>query len=316
MNKLRLIVSLYIFACVVTCHAQIRNGRGQKLVSRIEIDVMEYYQKKNYVKQRVNITYGYDVNNLLQDVTRTVVYNDEGKDIDSYKRNHTLKDVVTKRDRSLTRKTYFDNRLNREFVYRYLMNEQGFITERDEATMVDNGDSIKKRTHFHYIEGGNKLVQIERCQWVWDKGDRKWYTPHDYTYINFGYKNGDCYWAMMHSSNYVIGAKNNEGERIYYGGDIDYKDGMFSKQIDDTNINLNLFVAMLCWEICLDEHEFELSTEWLGMKSKHIVAASGQNSLDFKTSVKIDEKGNITELVVRYKNEENPTKKIKIYYVM
>jgi hypothetical protein len=277
---------------------------------------MEYYQKKNYVKQRVNITYGYDVNNLLQDVTRTVVYNDEEKDIESYKRNHTLKDVVTKRGRSLTRKTYFDNRLNREFVYRYVMNEQGFITERDEATMLDTGDSIKKRTQFHYLDGENKLAQIERCQWVWKKGDRKWYKPHDYTYINLGYKDGDCYWAMMHSSNFVIGAKNNEGERIYYGGDIDYKDGMFSKQIDDTNINLNLFVAMLCWEICLDEHEFELSTEWLGMKSKHIVAASGQNSLDFKTSVKIDEKGNITELVVRYQDRENPTKKIKIYYVM
>ena len=119
---------------------------------------------------------------------------------------------------------------------------------------------------------------------------------------------------MMHSSNYVIGA--NEGERIYYVGDIDYKDGMFGKEIDDTNINLNLFATMLRWEISLDEHEFELSTEWLGMKSKHIVAASGQNSLDFKTSVKIDEKGNITELVVRYQDRENPTKKIKIYYVM
>lgn len=315
MNRLGFIVLLF-FACVITCHAQVRNSRGQKLVSRIEIDVMEYYQKKNYVKQRVNITYGYDVNNLLQDVTRTVVYNDEGKDIDSYKRNHTLKDVVTKRGRSLTRKTYFDNRLNREFVYRYVMNEQGFITERDEATMLDTGDSIKKRTQFHYLDGENKLAQIERCQWVWKKGDRKWYKSHDYTYINLGYKDGDCYWAMMHSSNYVVGAKNNEGERKYYGGDIDYKDDMFSKQIDDTNINLNLFATMLRWEISLDEHEFELSTEWLGMKSKHIVAASGQNSLDFKTSVKIDEKGNITELVVRYQDRENPTKKIKIYYVM
>ena len=313
MGILRLILLLLLFTCTVVNHAQVRNNQGQKLVSRIEI---ENYHNKGYVKQRVNITYNYDVSKHLQDVTRTVVYNDEGKDIDSYKRNHTLKDVVTKRGRSLTRKTYFDNRLNREFVYRYVMNEQGFITERDEATMLDTGDSIKKRTQFHYLDGENKLAQIERCQWVWKKGDRKWYKPHDYTYINFGYKDGDCYWAMMHSSNYVIGAKNNEGERIYYGGDIDYKDGMFSKQIDDTNINLNLFVAMLCWEICLDEHEFELSTEWLGMKSKHIVAASGQNSLDFKTSVKIDEKGNITELVVRYQNEENPTKKIKIYYVM
>lgn len=277
---------------------------------------MEYYQKKNYVKQRVNITYGYDVNNLLQDVTRTVVYNDEGKDIDSYKRNHTLKDVVTKRGRSLTRKTYFDNRLNREFVYRYVMNEQGFITERDEATMLDTGDSIKKHTQFHYLDGENKLAQIERCQWVWKKGDRKWYKPHDYTYINFGYKDGDCYWAMMHSSNFVIGAKNNEGERIYYGGDIDYKDGMFSRQIDDTNINLNLFVTMLSWEISLDEHEFELSTEWVGMKSQHLVAASGQDSLDFRTSVSLDEKGNIAELVVRFQNREIPTKRIRVFYVM
>lgn len=316
MCKFRFIVSLLLFACVITCHAQVRNSRGQKLVSRIIIDVMEYYQKKNYVKQRVNITYGYDVNNLLQDVTRTVVYNDEGKDIDSYKRNHTLKDVVTKRGRSLTRKTYFDNRLNREFVYRYVMNEQGFITERDEATMLDTGDSIKKHTQFHYLDGENKLAQIERCQWVWKKGDRKWYKPHDYTYINFGYKDGDCYWAMMHSSNFVIGAKNNEGERIYYGGDIDYKDGMFSRQIDDTNINLNLFVTMLSWEISLDEHEFELSTEWVGMKSQHLVAASGQDSLDFRTSVSLDEKGNIAELVVRFQNREIPTKRIRVFYVM
>lgn len=313
MNRLGFIVLLLFFACVITSHAQVRNNQGQKLVSRIEI---ENYHNKGYVKQRVNITYDYDACNQLQVVTRTVVYNDEEKDIESYKRNHTLKDVLTKKGRSLTRKTFFDNRLNRETVYRYAMNEQGLITERDEATMLDTGDSIKNRTHFHYIEGENKLAQIERCQWVWDKGDRKWYTPHDYTYINFGYKDGDCYWAMMHSSNYVIGAKNNEGERIYYGGDINYRDDMFSKQDDDTNINLNLFATMLRWEISLDEQEFELSTEWLGMKSKHIVAASGQNSLYFKTSVKIDEKGNITELVVRYQNRENPTKKIKIYYVM
>lgn len=309
----KIIVCILFVQCVFTSNAQIRNSRGQKLVSRIEI---ENCHNKGFVKQRVNITYDYDVSNQLQDVTRTVIYNDEEKGIDSYKRNHTLKDVLTKRGCSLTRKTYYDNRLNKETVYRYAMNEQGFITERDEATMLDTGDSIKKRTQFHYVDGENKLAQIERCQWVWDKGDRKWYAPHDYAYINLGYKDGDCYWAMMHSSNFVIGAKNNEGERIYYGGDIDYKDGMFSRQIDDTNINLNLFATMLQWEISLDEHEFELSTEWFGMKSKHIVAASGQNSLDFKTSVKIDEKGNITELVVRYQNRENPTKKIKIYYVM
>ena len=312
MNRLGFIVSLFI-VCVITCHAQVRNSRGQKLVSRI---VIENYHNKGYVKQRVNITYSYDVNNQLQDVTRTVVYNDEEKGIESYKRNHTLKDILTKRGRSLTRKTYFDNRLNRENVYRYAMNEQGFITERDEATMLDTGDSIKKRTQFHYVDEENKLSQIERCQWVWDKGDRKWYAPHDYTYINFGYKDGDCYWAMMHSSNYVVGAKNNEGERRYYGGDIDYKDGMFSRQIDDTSINLNLFVTMLSWEICLDEQEFELSTEWVGMKSQHIVAASGQNGLDFKTSVSLDEKGNITEMVVRYQNRKIPTKRIRLFYVM
>ena len=101
MNKLRFIVSFFIFACVVTSHAQVRNSRGQKLVSRIEI---ENYHIKGYVKQRVNITYDYDVSKQLQVVTRTVVYNDEEKDIESYKRNHTLKDVLTKRGRSLTRK--------------------------------------------------------------------------------------------------------------------------------------------------------------------------------------------------------------------
>lgn len=311
MNKLRFIVSLFIFACVITSHAQVRNSRGQKMVSRIEI---ENYHYKGYVKQRLDITYDYDANNQLQGVTRTVIYNDEENDVDSYKRNHVLKDALTKKGRSLIRKTFFNNRLNKENVYHYVMNENGLVTEKYEATMIDTGDSIKWHTQFHYDE--NKLTQIERCQWYWDKGDNKWYAPHDYSYINFGYKDDDCYWAMMHSSNYVVRAKNNDGVRRYYGGDINYRDDMFSKQNDDTNINLNLFVTMLRWEISLDEQEFELSTEWVGMKSKHIVAASGQNSLDFKTSVKIDEKENITELVVRYQNRENPTKKIKIYYVM
>jgi hypothetical protein len=73
---------------------------------------------------------------------------------------------------------------------------------------------------------------------------------------------------------------------------------------------------MLQWEISLDEHEFELSTEWVGMKSQHLVAASGQDSLDFRTSVSLDEKGNIAELVVRFQNREIPTKRIRVFYVM
>jgi hypothetical protein len=73
---------------------------------------------------------------------------------------------------------------------------------------------------------------------------------------------------------------------------------------------------MLQWEISLDEHEFELSTEWVGMKSQHLVAASGQDSLDFRTSVSLDEKGNIAELVVRCQNREIPTKRIRVFYVM
>ena len=77
MGILRLILLLLLFTCTAVNHAQVRNNQGQKLVSRIEI---ENYHNKGYVKQRVNITYNYDVSKHLQDVTRTVVYNDEEKD--------------------------------------------------------------------------------------------------------------------------------------------------------------------------------------------------------------------------------------------
>ena len=316
MSKFKLFVSLLFAVSAVTSHAQRINSRGQKMVSRIEIE--NYQNKQGYVKQKLSILFDYDTGNNLKSITRTVVYNDEEKDITSYGRNHTLKDVLSKNGRSLTRKTYFDNRLNREAVFRYVMDEQGLITDKYETSEVEMGDSLMNHSHFHYTmsDDGYKLSQIEEIQWLWDKGERKWYKLHDYSYINFGYKNGDCYWAMMHSSDYVVNTKNHEGKRRFYGGDIDYKDEMFSSQNDDTNINLNLFVTMYHWEICLDEHQFELSTEWVAMKSKHLVAASGQDKLYFNTHAKTDGNGNISELVVRYLNRENPTKRIKIFYVM
>lgn len=55
---------------------------------------------------------------------------------------------------------------------------------------------------------------------------------------------------------------------------------------------------MLCWEICLDVHEFELSTEWCSMVSEHILKY--ENGFNIETV--IDANTNISRMFTRYKN--------------
>lgn len=76
----------------------------------------------------------------------------------------------------------------------------------------------------------------------------------------------------------------------YYEGDGRSPNRPYSSRVNDTNVNPNLFFYMPnVWHIYLSGEESEFATEWVGMKSKHIMRSSKY----FTVESKIDSCGNI-----------------------
>ena len=243
---------------------------GKKMVSSV---VVCNFDSKGIVTEQIKVSYGYDRNGWLESVKVT-----SGKEKITIVRN--------------------DNRLESNF-YDYVVNENGYIVLKELKYNIGS-DVVKKRTRYFY--DGSFLRQISRQQFVMD--GNKWSPAHDIYYLNFTYFKGDCYWENAHSNNLNINMV-----REYYGCEVKYRNGKYSDIVNDTNINPNLFLSMLCWEICLDAHEFELSTEWCGMVSEHILEYED----GFRIETIINERGNISEMFTRYKNG-NLFRKLSIKY--
>lgn len=246
------------------------NCDGYKMVSSVVIYDYGVFGDTT----RINVSYGYDSNKNLKSVR--VISEDE--------------DINVVKD---------GNKLISD-LYVYALDEYGRIVLKEIKYDIGN-DLVKKWTRYFYE--GDVLSYISRQQFV--KRCGKWYPSHDIYYLNFGYFNDDCYWEKSHSSNFNV-----SGEREYYDNKVRFCDGKYGDIINDMNINPNLFLSMLCWEICLDVHEFELSTEWCGMRSEHIL----ENENGFHIETIKDKNGNICEMLTRYTNG-NVFRKISINYV-
>lgn len=293
MSIQKICVCLLFVQCVITSHAQVKNSRGQKIVSSVRIEKFLY---SGAIDNTTDVIYTYDSNFELTGITRIIkVENELAKDI-----------IQRQKDGRIKSTTYYNGRIDRKHKQEYEVNEHGLIKSKTTKYMMAN-DSVKKVTSYVYEDGeddGIVLKQIKRRQYV--KDGSKWSPAHDENYINFDYWDGDCYWAKGHSSTFNI-----KGETEYYGGDVKYKEGKYGKIKNDTNINPNLFMSMLCWEICLDSHEYELSSEWCGMKSAYI--------LEYEEGIRIypvvDSKGNLVELLTKNK-KGNPYMRMTIKYQM
>ena len=156
---------------------------------------------------------------------------------------------------------------------------------KDILSKIDKGDAAM--FIFDYVYDCDRLVQIShkiryKSGREWVKGGRD-----DMSYICFDYIDNNCYWDKMWSALDV------NDIRRYYNTDMHYDNCSYSDIVNDTNINPNLFVFDGGWYISLDVYEFELATEWCGLKSKNIVNRCG----GFEIMTQKDNKGNLVELV-------------------
>lgn len=258
----KIVLFLLVFF-TVSVFGQRRDFNDKKMVSSV---LIKDYRSDGSVRKQTSVSYVYDRFWKLSGVTADF---GEGKVT-----------IVKKGERLISN------------VYDYEINESGYITSKILVNKID-GKWVKKVTKYKYEADCDVtvLTQISRQQFV--KGDGIWYPSHDIEYINFDYWDGDCYWEKMHSSDFNI-----RGERTFYGGVVKYREGKYGRIRNDLNINPNLFFSMLCWEICLDEHDFELSTEWCGMLSDYIII----NENGFNIETQVDNDGNISKMLTRYKN--------------
>ena len=162
-----------------------------------------------------------------------------------------------------------------------------------------------KITGYEYINNGEwvTLVQVYRLQYV--KDNNVWSNSSVVDYINFEYIDVNCYWDKIYSTTFNIYNK-----RKYFNKEMKYNRCRYSSIVNDTNINPNLFLFMgLCWEICLDAHDFEMSTEWCGLLTDHIIEYSD----GFEIVTNKDNNGNLSEITAISRNNK-PYRRINLVY--
>ncbi len=275
----RIIILIVFIVGTVSCPAQRLDSHGRKMVKSLHL---QYYGWENKVDKDIRIIYQYDNNDNLASVTGVF-----GKDRIWLKRK--------------------GNRISSNF-YDFEMNDSGFITKKVEKFTIMK-DSSKQVTWYEYMtdeNGDTHLKRINRQQFVKKYRTNVWDSSESIYHTTFEYWDGECYWDKSHSS---YSQKRQRWE--YLGNDeTRYKENMYTDIKNDTNVYLNLFFSMQCWSICLCFHEFELSTDWFGLKSEHIL--KGIRKIPIMT--KLDSKGNIVEMTTK-KTNGTLYKKMWIEYV-
>ena len=259
----RIVLFIFALAVVASGFSQKLNHSKQKMVSSV---VFTEYNSAGKTVKETKVSYGYDNERKLC----TIVVYCENESITVSKRNG---------------KIYSD-------AYTYKVNERGYILLKEDKYKIMDVQ-FKKQTRYYYDvnDKGMILKRVSRHRYAFDDG--KWEASPDIFYINFEYWDGNCFWSTMHSSSLNI-----HNRTDFYGGEVKYDEEKYSNIKNDTNINPNLFLSMLCWEICLDAHEFELSSEWCGMPSANILRHQGGYDME----VEFDDRGNISEIYAIYKN--------------
>lgn len=259
----KLIFCICSFFLFVNGYSQKINPLGKKIVSSV---VVSNYNSNGSINEQTKIFYSYNENGWLKSVK---LLNNNGS-ITVVRKGYELKSNV----------------------YKYTTNENGYIISKEYKYNVKK-DLIKKLTEYTYTSDCDEmfLTQISRQQFVLDSNI--WSPSHDIFYLKFRYFDGNCYWEQGHSTNLNI-----DKQTEFYGEEVKFDRRKYGSIVNDTNINPNLFLSMLCWEICLDVHEFELSTEWCGMVSEHILKY--ENGFNIETV--IDANTNISRMFIRYKN--------------
>ena len=283
-------ILLLLLVSSVNLYSQKVNQNSEKIVSSVHID---NFYPNGTINEHIDISYFYNERGFLDRIDRCVKVD-----------RNVYKDVLQRLNNGkFKRTTYKNNIIVSEHRYEYVTNDYGLIETKLDKFKIGT-DSVMKITGYSYKNIGEWVIltQVHRIQYVKDKN--VWSAAHDVYYINFAYIDDNCFWQNMHSSTFSV-----NNTREYYNEDNGFIVGKYSNVKNDTNLNLNLFFSMLCWEICLDAHEFEFSSEWCGMRSDYIL--KNENGFEIET---INNNGNIIEMNTKYKNGR-VFRKMKINYL-
>lgn len=299
MEKIKYFSCLILLLLSLSCHAQRLNCRGEKMVSSIHLVDNSYV-----TATKIDIVYSYDSNGNLQ--TENILYT-HGK--------YKTREIRTRVGNTVKVKVY-SNYDNHKMGYN-LNEEKRIIKEWRTDISDDRVDEFKSIISFEYADNGH-LSKITGQRFVRNMNDTTWVESHDRDYFIFDYKNDDCYWYRQLSSTAKFYDDGHSwriltGERTFYGDKkFNYSDNTYGPVINDTNIDFNLFFYNdVSPYFSLNQTHSEIATEWVNLKSAHILKENKYCKLE----TKIDEEGNIAELVYKNKNYEKVRKRLTIDYV-
>lgn len=260
--KKGIVFSLLLLFSISVCFSQKLNNEGRKMVSEV---VFVKYEPDGSISDKRIVEYRYDEKLNIKAVVLKC-----GND-------------VTVLDKNV------GNKQKNIFEYKF---KSGLLVSKCLKYTIFK-DSLKDLTTYHYSVKDGKTVLSQIMRQTFAKDGKKWVESNDAYYLNFEYKDGDYYWGKMWSSRFKV-----ENYVKFYGGKIQYDKIRYSNIKNDLNINPNTLIPVSCWAICLDVHEFELSTSWCGLESEHIIEYSDGKCFE----IIVNDKGNITEIINRYKD--------------
>ena len=284
MSKFRFIVSLLLFACGITCHAQRRNTNGEKMVSKLEID---NYNIDDELYEKSVISYVYQNNKLVKlDNLITTSLGDirTSKNTDSYHVTFT----------------YNNGKISKP-VPKY------------------GADCVYG---YEYVLNSNSKVKTVREKFVKDNSYS--YIQYDYRYDDYGKLSLMYYqWYNKHGRIYESEDDIERTSIKWLNGNM-YVDGFqltYSENINDLNINPSVFLLLGSHCMLFGDKAFEHSAEWFGMKSHNLLDETlyidGVLKYHYRIDNNFDERGNLNEIVVfRIENSKWRLRKvIKISYL-
>lgn len=254
------ILIFILFAFSLTCSAQLRNSREQKMVERIEIFSGDADKPYNTIK------FGYDERNFLVEMS-------------SERSNGSTR--WKKQGNMLTRKDYdMYGNIDKEKSHSFVMNSNGTISETCYRSIGYAGDMLIHRIKYTYGHL-NLLENVEERVYFKEYRKNEVETSDRCIYY-YNYDNGNRNETSIATYNWRKG----QTKPAY----IKWKKLVYSNEINDTNIDI-----FSLHNFCGSDEFFEMFTEWVDNSSVHLVSSDWATTFEY---IFDENEDNINEIIV------------------
>ncbi len=328
MNKLRFIVSLFIFACVATSHAQRRNSNGYKLVKTVSVN---WHEKDGTFMESVSsdYTFQYDEAGTLIGIVRKFK---DGKDhfMENFKKEgKQIICTVLRNGKAIPKYSLEFGMTNkgkiefRKEVYPVYDDISGGIASMNMLVSWYRAGGVDIRAYYLTDEEGNAENIKDYGKGNTEITERKWGMSGFYSvYLS---KEGKIIEIDRTSTKeWVLSSWGGDlySRRIWSDEDVKFMQRYYeySDKVNDTNINFYGFS-----DHYLDSpfRNAELLTEWGVYRSKHLMLKEGRWGKDNNGNDRYhksweysyDGNNNITEIKIVDKESFNRYCIVKLEYV-